>query len=163
MKTFKIWILIISLIAFAIPALAKPVLKVDLKTETKIMTMVDGQEVQKTVPIDEVNSGQTIVYTLTVTNSGDQPATDVKLDDPIPEGTTYVVGSIFGDEADTTFSIDGGKTYKKPTLLSYRIKKADGTTEEKLASPDQYTNIKWLIKSVPAGSSRSVGFKALVK
>lgn len=163
MKTLVKLILLIILAALATPALAKPVLTVDLKAEAEIVEVVDGKNVTKTVQVDEIASGQIIIYTLTVSNSGDQPATDVKVDDPIPKGTTYVVGSLFGDEADVTFSIDGGETYKKPTVLSYRTKDVDGNVEEHLASPDQYTNIKWVIETVPNGGSRSVGFKALVK
>lgn len=156
-------VLIISLTLLATPVFAKPILKVDLKAEAEVIETVDGKEVVKTVPVTEIASGQTIIYTLTVNNSGDQPATNVKLNDPIPEGTSFVVGSLFGDEADITYSIDGGKTYKKPTLLTYRTQKADGSFEDRQAIPDQYTHIQWLLEIVPAGDSRSVGFRALVK
>ena len=60
-------------------------------------------------------------------------------------------------------SIDGGKTYKKPSLLTYQVDRGDGTLENRVASPEQYTNIQWVLEIVPAGSSRSVGFRALVK
>lgn len=163
MKTLLKIFLIISLVALTTPALAKPVLKIDLQAEAEIVEIIDGKEVIKTVQVDEISSGQTIIYSLTVSNSGDQPATKVKVNDPIPEGTAYIVGSIFGDDADVTYSIDDGKSYKKPTLLSYRFKKADGSFEDRQAIPDQYTHIQWLLEIVPAGSSRTVGFKALVK
>ena len=61
------------------------------------------------------------------------------------------------------YSIDDGKSYEKPTLLSYRFEKADGSFEDRQAIPDQYTHVQWLLEIVPAGSSQTVGFKALVK
>ncbi|MEW5767104.1 MAG: hypothetical protein AB1797_05670, partial [bacterium] len=42
------------------------------------------------------NPGEVITYTITIRNTGDAPAKDVVVTDPIPEYTTYVSGSITG-------------------------------------------------------------------
>jgi uncharacterized repeat protein (TIGR01451 family) len=42
----------------------------------------------------EVNPGDTVEYTITVENTGDQPATAMRLTDPLPVGVTLVPGSI---------------------------------------------------------------------
>ena len=104
-----------------------------------------------------------MIYTISYVNSGSEAATSAVLDDPIPKGTVYVNGSAFCIEDDVTFSIDGGKSFKKPSLLTYEITLPGGKVEKKVASPEQYTNIRWTIPKVPAGGKGQVGFKVKVK
>ena len=163
MKTLTQIILVISILALAVPALAKPILNINLKAEKEVIEEVDGKEVRKIVQADEIFPGETIIYTLDVINSGDQPASNVKVTDPIPEGTVLIPGSAFGDDAKVSYSIDGGETYNHPSLLAYKVTRNDGTVENRVASYEQYTNIQWVLKIVPAGGSRSVGFRTLVK
>ena len=82
--------------------------------------------------------------------------------DPIPEGTAYLPGSAT-EAGELTFSIDKGKSYKKPSLLSYEITAPDGKKEKRVASPEEYTHIKWTLPSVAAGEKGSVNFKVKVK
>ncbi len=156
-------LLIMTVMALAAPALAQPVLKIEITAETEREELVDGRKVIRTVPAEDVSSGQVVIYTLKVVNSGDQPATGVKVTDPVPDGTAFIAGSVFGDRAEVSYSIDGGRSYKQPSLLTYQADRGDGTLESRVATPEQYTHIRWVLETVPAGSSRSVGFRALVK
>jgi uncharacterized repeat protein (TIGR01451 family) len=104
-----------------------------------------------------------IFYTLNYINSGNEPATNVVLDDPVPMGTAYLPGSAFGTGADITFSIDGGKSFKKPSLLVYEVKGKNGAVEKRTASPEEYTNIRWLIDRIEAGAKGSVGFQVKIQ
>lgn len=45
---------------------------------------------------EKINAGQEITYTVTVTNHKDEAATDVVVNDKIPDGATYVAGSEMG-------------------------------------------------------------------
>ena len=47
-----------------------------------------------------LNPGDTLVYTMTITNSGFGAASGVVVSDPVPAGTTYVAASIAGPGAD---------------------------------------------------------------
>lgn len=159
MKKFFTLLAAMSLLMFAMEAMAKPLLSINMKAETEITV----NNVTKRVPVDEINSGDEVIYTISYVNSGTEAATSAVLDDPIPKGTVYVNGSAFGVEADVTFSIDGGKSFKKPSLLTYEITIPGGKAEKKVASPEQYTNIRWTILKVPAGGKGQVGFKVKVK
>ncbi len=47
----------------------------------------------KTASFSNVNTGDTLTYTIVIRNDSDIPATDVQLNDPIPMGTTYNEGT----------------------------------------------------------------------
>jgi uncharacterized repeat protein (TIGR01451 family) len=138
---------------------AKALITISMKAEKEVIV----NEVKKKVPADTINPGDVIFYTLSYVNSGDNAATNAVLDDPIPKGTTYVDGSAFGNEAEISFSVDKGKTFKKPSLLTYEVKMPDGKIEKKTISPEEYTNIRWTLSVVPAHGSGEVGFQVHVK
>ena len=121
-----------------------------------------GKEIKR-VPVKNTVSGDTIIYTITYKNSGNETATNAIVDDPISHGTNYISCSAFGANSDISFSIDKGKTFKKPSLLTYDVKLPNGKTEKRTASTEDYTNIRWEIKSIAPGASGQVGFKVYVK
>lgn len=159
MKKLILVVMALSVMLMAVEVMAKPLISVSMKAEQEII--VNNQA--KRIAIDKVASEDVVVYTISYVNSGNEAATNAVLDDPIPRGTVYVNGSAFGNDADVTFSIDGGKTFKKPSLLTYEIKMPNGKVEKKTASPEQYTDIRWTISKVPAGGKGQVGFKVKVK
>ena len=159
-------ILIMTVVTFlltAVAALAAPKIDIELIAEVDLKEIVDGKEVITRVPATEAAPGQTIYYTLTYTNSGDQPATGVKLNDPIPKETIYVSASAFGNGATITYSADDGLTYQEETRVTYKTIDSDGSVSEKTASPEQYTHIRWTLDTIPAGVTGTVGFKARVQ
>lgn len=158
MKKF-IPLMIVLILLLSGEVFAKALVSISMKAEKEVVV----DKVKQKVDATTVNSGEVIFYTLNYVNSGDDAATDTVLDDPIPQGTVYIDGSAFGKDADITFSIDGGKTFKKPTLLNYEMKTPDGKTEKRVVSPDKYTHIRWTVKVVPARGSGQVGFQVQVK
>lgn len=141
-------------------ALAAPDVKVEITAEKIVLVEQNGKQIEKRVLATDVLPGDVIVYTLQYENKGDEAAQNVVLNDPIPQGTSYVVASAFSPAAEVSFSIDG-KTFKNPSLLTYMVKK-NGKTEQRKASPEQYTHIRWLVKKIPAGKSGVVGFRVKV-
>jgi len=143
-------------------AMAAPDVKIGIAAEKVVMVEKDGKQVEKLVEVKEVVPGDVLVYTLKYENEGDEAATDVAVVDPIPDTTTYIVGSVFGPGAEVAFSIDDGKTFKAPSLLVYSVKVGDKMVSRK-ASPEQYTHIRWTVKEIPAGKSGIAGFRVRVK
>lgn len=156
----------LSLVILALTSLsawAKPKMEINITTGKIVVETVNGSKVNKLVPTKLAASGDTLVYTLTYINRGDEAASEAIVDNPIAAGMSYIDNSASGPGADITFSIDGGKSYKKPSLLTYEIKLPNGTVQKYTARPEEYSHIRWTIKQVPAGTGGTLGFSARVK
>ncbi|MBU5635292.1 DUF11 domain-containing protein [Geomonas sp. Red69] len=163
-KNKKLATAAVALILAAMPlvAWAQPKVTITMKAEKEVSVTAKGKQVKKRVAAKGVQPGEEIIYTLSYQNSGNEAAKDVVISDPIPAGTAYIPGSA-SETGDLAFSIDKGKTFKKPTLLTYELKGNTGKMEKKVASPDEYTDVRWTIPQVPAGGTGSVSFKVKVK
>jgi uncharacterized repeat protein (TIGR01451 family) len=146
-----------------IAAFAKPLVSVSITAEKEVTVVKNGQKVIQKVAATNIAPGDVISYTMNYINSGNEAATSVVLDDPIPQGTGYLPGSAFGPGAEISYSIDNGKTFRKPSLLIYELKNPNGSIEKRTASPDDYTNIRWVIAQIPAGAKGKVGFQVRIK
>lgn len=142
---------------------AKPEITLSMTSEKEVVEKQNGKEVVKRIPAKDIEPGQVLIFTLKYSNKGDEAATNVVFDNPIPKETVYEIGSATGSGSDITFSINGGKDYKKPTLLTYEIKGPGGKAIKKKASPGQYTNVRWVVATVPPGSGGELSYRARVK
>lgn len=157
-KTLAMIIILTALIP--ITAWAAPEVKLSISAEKEMVVEENGKQVTKLVPTAEVAPGEILIYTINYGNAGDEKATNVVLNNPIPEGGTYLPEKI---SENMDFSIDGGKTYKKPALLTYEVTLQSGAKETRIASPEKYTNVRWRITEIPAGEQGSVSFKVKIK
>jgi uncharacterized repeat protein (TIGR01451 family) len=140
----------------------QPKVTLNLIEEKEVKVLKEGKWIEEKMPVEKVNNQDTLVYTITYVNKGKTGAKDISIVDPIPEGTVYLPESAVGKGSEITYSIDGGKRYQ-PQPVKYVITKPDGTQEEKIASADMYTNIKWVVKDlVLPGHSGRVSFKVKV-
>ena len=156
-------VVVAGLLVTASAVWAKPQMSISITTSKEVMETVNGAKVKKLVPTKQAASGDTLVYTLAYSNKGDETATETVVDNPVSAGMSYIDNSAGGAGADITFSIDGGKSYKKPSLLTYEIKLPNGTVQKYTARPEEYTHIRWTIKQVPAGTGGTLGFSVKVK
>lgn len=159
MKKLIPFFVALSVLMLSAQVFAKSVITISMKAEKEVTV----NKVTKKVPADKISSGDVVFFTINYVNSGEDATTNAVLDDPIPNGTAYVNGSAFGKDADISFSIDGGKTFKKPSLLTYEVKLSGGKVEKKSASPEQYTHIRWTFNMIPARGTGQVGFQVKVK
>jgi uncharacterized repeat protein (TIGR01451 family) len=154
--------LLLALFLLPAAAFAKPQVALSVSAEKEVTTLANGKKVTRLVPVKKIAPNEVIVYTVNYANKGDETATNAVIEDPIPNGTVYIPDS--ADPAlEPSFSIDHGKSYNKPSLLTYDVKLANGKIERRTASSSQYTNIRWTIKEIPAGASGKLKFKVKVK
>lgn len=163
-ERFKLRLLLAAAIVW-LPsaALAKANVVVAIKAEKEVVVTENGREVRRIVEATDILPGEVVTYTLNFTNNGDEIAKDVVISNQIPGETAYMAGSATEGNGDLTFSIDGGKNFKKPALLTFEVTLPNGTKEKRLAASDQYSHIRWIIPVLPPQAKGSVSFKAKVK
>lgn len=142
---------------------AKPQVMINMTAQKEVVEVVNGKSIKKLVEAKSTNPGETLIFTLQYKNQGDEKATNVKVDNPIPKDTVFIVGSGIGKHSKMLFSIDGGKTYKQPSLLTYEETLPNGKKVRKHASPEQYTHVRWVINEILPGKEGKVGFQVRVK
>ncbi len=106
-----------------------------------------------------VTPGEIIQSTIYYKNSGSQAAEGVVIQNRVPDSTIYIGGSAKGAGSVITFSVDGGKSFNKPSKLN--IRGPDG--KKRKAVPEDYTHIKWVVTKVEPGKEGHVLFRAKIE
>ncbi len=146
-----------SLAAYA----ADGAIKVTSVAEVEVATVgPDGKKTLRRATPEKAVPGTEVFYTNTFENVGRQAASDIVINNPIPNDTAYKAGSAFGKDAVVVFSADGGKTFDVADKV--QVKGTDG--RQRAALPSEYTNIRWIYKGqLQPGKSSAVGFHAVIK
>ena len=154
--------LFLTILAPAI-AIADPNIQLDMLVDKEVVKEEEGQKVTRWVNASDVEPGEKLRYTVRYVNVGDEPATDVRIENPVPELTVYVSDSASGEGSSIVFSADGGTTYEAAGQVTYEVRVFGGGTDRRKAGPDRYTNIRWLIEEIQPGSTGEVSFVVLVQ
>lgn len=113
--------------------------------------------------VEMADPGDVLVYTLTYRNVGNAPVKGAVVNDAVPEGTILMPGSVKGEKAVVSFSVDGGKSFV-PFPARLQVASMHGAPVEKPAPPESYTHIRWTAQSPLApGESRKATFKVIVR
>nr|WP_262561579.1 hypothetical protein [Acaryochloris sp. CCMEE 5410] len=123
----------------------QPEVKLVLSAEKKVTTTNANGEPEISWEVVEdnvtVRPGDVLRYTLVSENAGDKPASELKINQPIPNQTAYVLDSARANGATLTYSIDGGQTYSAQPMLE--VTQPDGTVKMEPAPADAYTHVQW--------------------
>lgn len=163
--TRTIAVLMATLLLATGAATAKPGGGIELisRAEIEVMKKNDkGEPVATRVDAARANvpPGETVIFTTTYVNNGDQPATNVAIKNPIPENMLYVDNSAEGKGTRIDFSIDKGKSYG--AISSLKVKNKAG--RERPARADDITNVRWTMeKPLEPGATGTVSYRAKVK
>jgi uncharacterized repeat protein (TIGR01451 family) len=149
-------------ISLAAAAAAKPRIVVAIQQSKEIVETSDAGNKTRLVPATSASPGEVLEYVLSYKNDGDEAATNAVIEDPIPKGTTFLANTATGENAEITFSSDGGKTFAVPVKLTYEIKLPSGGIERRVATPAEYTNVRWTVKQIAPGASGQVSFRVRV-
>jgi uncharacterized repeat protein (TIGR01451 family) len=154
-----------TIVALTLPmqAMAAADIRLNITAEKEVAVTEGDRVIKKRVAAQTIEPGEEIVYTIRYTNRGDLEATNVDVKNPVPSNTVYVGGSATGKGADITFSADGGKNFGKASSVTYQVTEANGKQSTRKASPENYTNIRWIIKRVDPGQSGELGYRVRVK
>lgn len=153
-----------ALVTLVFSATALAEIKLVQTAEVESMeTNADGKETLKLIPADKVLPGDTILYTITATNTGTAPANAIVINNAISEHNIYLGGSAgsvaIGKNTTITFSADGGKTFADAAQVTITE-----NGEARLASPEEYTHIRWQLNfELAPEKSTKVFFKALLE
>jgi uncharacterized repeat protein (TIGR01451 family) len=153
---------VLAELAFAAPALAAPKLVVSLSQRREVVEQTAAGRTTRWVATQDAKPGDVLEYVLAYANQGDAPAADAVVEDPIPRGTVYLASTATGDGAEITFSSDGGRTFAPPVKLTYEVRLPSGAVEKRVATPAEYTHVRWTLKTVPAGATGTVTFRVKV-
>lgn len=153
--------LLTLLSGYSLAAQAADDIKVTSIAEVEIVTVgKDGKKTIKRTPPGKAIPGTEVIFTNFFENVSKKAASDIVINNPMPEHMTYKTGSAMGKDTVITFSADGGKTFGAAETL--RIRGADG--KQRNALPGEYTNIRWTYKGQLApGKSGDVSFRAVIK
>lgn len=152
--------LLVSVLAVAV--YAAPQVELQISVEKERITVNDkGEKVTQRVIADEAVQGDTLFYTIHYKNVGDEPATNVQLDNPIADGTSYQADSAWGNNAIIQFTVNG-KEYQTAAKLKKATETADGKIVQTSATADDYTAIRWSVKEIKPGAEGKVGFNTSV-
>ncbi len=132
-----------------------------LKLELKGFLVKKEKDKERLVSIPKnVNPGDVIEYQITAKNISEEVLRNVEIKALIPKGTQYIPKSATSNPK-PLFSIDGGKTYSHEPV-KYKVKES-GKVVEKVATPDMYTNIKWIIPSLSPSEELRIRYRVKVK
>jgi len=150
----------LSIYSLAVQA-ADGAIKVTSIAEVEVTTLgKDGKKSVKRTTPEKAVPGSEVIFTNIFENVSNKAASDIVINNPVPNDTTYKAGSVFGKDCAIAFSADGGKTFGAAENL--KIKGANG--QQRNALPSEYTHIRWTYKGQLApGKFGEVGFRAVIK
>ncbi|MEL6928346.1 MAG: hypothetical protein AAFO95_06915 [Cyanobacteria bacterium J06600_6] len=130
---------------------AQPQIILNLSVAKKAITAtVQGNEQVEWEQLEDgvaVAPGDELRYTIVGQNTGDAPAKNLEVTQPIPELMTYKLDSATSEEeVQITYSTDEGETFVAEPKIE--VKLDDGTVEERPAPAEAYTHIRWNFTTV---------------
>ena len=156
--------LTISILALPVAAFSAARVTIDTLVEKQEVLEVNGQKQTRFIATEKATPGDTLRFTLVFRNDGDAVAENVLLSNPIPPNSIYLDGSATAYEGTLPlFSVDGGTSFNTPSSLTYETKNPDGSASKKVASPEEYTHIRWQLPPLPAGAAGQVSFNVLIQ
>jgi len=159
-KKFLTTLSLLLLLALPVQAADKGAIELRSAAEVEI-TVKNDKGVSQVTRVDaamaKVVPGDTVIFSTHYVNVGANPATDVVIDNPVPEHMLYLDGSAEGANTRIEFSVDQGKSF----AAAGKLKVKDAKGKERPATAADYTNIRWTMEgALGKGARGSVSFRA---
>src|SRR5688572_21744250 len=146
----------ILLTVCAVPAAAAAQERpIKLQSDVKLVRQAQQGETPELVAPEGVAPGDMLVFTTSYRNEGASAVNDFVIVNPVPADL------VLTDEAASTteVSVDGGKQWGR--LADLKIVKEDG--EERPATIEDITHMRWVFASVAPSANGEVKFSARVR
>ena len=118
-------------------------IELTMRAEKESTVNVNGEILTVRQPVKRINVGDVLTIVLNYSNNSPDDTFNIHIDNPIPAGTRFVLGSGFGKDATFLVSYDGGVSYVDDIHINKK----------------PVTHVRWLFDSVPAHKKGEVGFK----
>jgi uncharacterized repeat protein (TIGR01451 family) len=157
--------LLLALIASGVTAGETSIRPDALRLRTIVEKIIEtrdpsGELRTERVPAGIVAPGDEVVYTVRFKNTGDRPAENILITNPIPRGIRYMDGTAFAPGTEILYSADGGVSYAEAGKLEV----SDENGRTRTASADDYTHIRWqLERPLDPGAEGFARFRAVVR
>ncbi len=151
----------VLLLAISLSAAAMADGSLDVRTtvhKEEVTVNEAGETVRNMVPAELVVPGESVYYTITFKNVGEESADNVVITNPIAENLTYVDGSAFGPGTDIQFSVDGGATFAAAGDLTVAK-----NGQQRPATAEDYTHVRWVMQNnLEPGAQGTARFAAVL-
>ncbi len=118
----------------------------------------DGKPERKRIPAATIVPGTEVFYVITYRNTGDQPADNVAITNPVPTELEFV--GVQGPGPTSEVSVDGGQLFG--ALAGLSVTGVDGKSRQ--AQTRDVTHVRWVLNNtLPPGAGGAVSFKARLK
>lgn len=154
----KTLVTLLALTSFSAFAAEKVVFKSEVFEEISVVE--NGEKKTKLVAADKILPGEEVLYLLSFSNEGDESASGLEINNPIPANTWYRQGSAFGAGTEISVSVNDGKQYGQLSKLSVPL--ANG--EERPATFKDVTHVRWAVNyALQPGKTGTVSYRAVVQ
>ena len=86
-------------------------IELTMRAEKESTVNVNGEILTVRQPVKRINVGDVLTIVLNYSNNSPDDTFNIHIDNPIPAGTRFVLGSGFGKDATFLVSYDGGVSY----------------------------------------------------
>lgn len=127
-----------------------PDVKIRSIVEKEIIIHGRGRKVTSRVPVESggIPRSLKLYFTLSIINEGDEVATHVVIDNPIPPGTVYAIGSATGEKGAVSCSDDDGVSFH--------------SEKKQLSVTRRCTDLRWVVGELAPGSKCDLNFQVIV-
>lgn len=122
-------------------------ISLSMRAEKATTIVVDGQKLVQLKPVRRLAVGDILNITLNYHNNSPADAANIRIDNPIPAGTRFVLGSGYGQGAVFLVSYDNGATFEEDIHMR----------------KEAVTHVRWEFNELAGNAVGEVGFQLRIE
>ncbi len=147
------------LTAVSAPAFASGLSAAQTVEVATVITDENGNKTTVYKKAEEVAPGNEVRYILDFANDGEAPASNVRLDMPVPAEIELIEGSVETGNADVTYSVDSGETFSRRGDLTVSV-----NGSQRVATAEEITHIRWTFsEAIAPGDAGQISYRGVLQ